>query len=77
MDNYELFKQNTGTDISRKEFEAGVSFMNGKMEGHPALIAALREHAWKIAAPYIKKIVERRVIQDHNAAAKKTDEQDK
>lgn len=60
MDNYERFKKNTGIDISREDFEAGVSFVNGKMEGHPALIAALREHAWSIAGPYIREAIRRK-----------------
>ncbi|KQX69295.1 hypothetical protein [Paenibacillus sp. Root444D2] len=77
MDNYELFKKNSGIEISREDFEAGVSFMNGKMEGHPALITALQEHAWAVAAPYIKRVIERQLIQSHNADAKNNEELDK
>lgn len=74
MDNYESFKKKTGIEISREDFEAGVSFMNGKWEGHPALITALREHAWAVAAPYFKRAIERQIIQNHNAD--KTEGQD-
>lgn len=77
MDNYELFKKKTGSGLSREEYEAGVSFMSGKMEGHPDLIAALREHVFKTAAPYIKRAIERQLIQSHTDAVKKTEEQDK
>lgn len=59
MDKYESFKKHTGIDINREEYEAGISFMNGKMEGHPALIAAVRERAWEVYGPVLKEIAEK------------------
>lgn len=59
MDKYEAFKKYSGADITREEYEAGISFINGKMEGHPALIAAANERAWQVYAPILKKIAEK------------------
>ncbi|AIQ11221.1 hypothetical protein [Paenibacillus durus] len=72
MDNYELFKRNNGIEISREDFEAGVSYKNGKIEGHPALIIVVEELIGSVVAPYNKRTVERHLIQSHIAAAKKT-----
>jgi hypothetical protein len=77
VDKYELFIKKAGIEISREDFKAGVTYKNGKMEGHPALITAVKEHIGLVVAPYIKRAFERQLIQSHIDSAKKTEELDK
>jgi hypothetical protein len=56
MDKYELFIKNLGIEISREDYEAGISFKSGKMEGHPALIKLASEAMWKAFGPLFREL---------------------
>lgn len=60
MDTYIQFVNETRSKVTRKEFEAGVKFENGKWIGHPDMIAHVCEGLAKIMRQTFQPIIDKK-----------------